>query len=138
MPVNEIYMSNTKTLAILAILTAATLVIGVTFAATTQSAFAAANQKADYSSTDPGNSDNTKDMKKDPGNSSTHPGNSDNTKDKKQDPKGKDKGNNGNTVTEQENEQKGTQSGFDNDFEQSASNVICTHPEGLFACLSTD
>ena len=118
MPVDEIYMNNTKTLAIVAVLTAATLVIGVTFAATTQSAFAAANQKADYSSTDPGNSDNTKD--------------------KKQDPKGKDKGNNGNTVTEQENKQKGIQSGWDNDFEQEGSNLICTHPFDIETCQSTD
>src|SRR6188472_2075946 len=103
MLVDEIYMNNTKTLAIVAVLTAATLVIGVTFAATTQSAFAAA-QKGD----------------------------------KKQDPKGKDRGNNGNTVTEQENEQKGTQSGYDNDFEQEGTNVICTHPHELDTCLSTD
>jgi len=109
MPVNEIYMSNTKTLAIVAVLTAATLVIGVTFAATTQSAFAAAQKGAQ-----------------------------DKKQDKKQDPKGKDRGNNGNTVTEQENKQKGIQSGWDNDFEQEGTNVICTHPEGLFACLSTD
>jgi len=101
MLVDEIYMNNTKTLAIVALLTAATLVIGVTFAATTQSAFAAAQ-------------------------------------DKKQDPKGKDRGNNGNTVTEQENEQKGTQSGHDNDFEQEGTNVICTHPHELDTCLSTD
>ena len=99
MLVDEIYMNNTKTLAIVAVLTAATLVIGVTFAATTQSAFAAA-QKGD----------------------------------KKQDPKGKDRGNNGNTVTEQENEQKGTQSGFDNEFEQTGTNLICTHPEGIIFC----
>ena len=95
MPVDEIYMNNTKTLAIVAVLTAATLVIGVTFAATTQSAFAADQKRG---------------------------------QDKKQDPKGKDSSNNGNTVTKQENEQKGIQSGWDNDFEQSASNVICTHP----------
>jgi hypothetical protein len=95
MPVDEIYMSNTKTLAIVAVLTAATLVIGVTFAATTTpSAFAA--------------------MK--------------GPQDKKQDPKGKDGSNDGNTVTVQANKQKGSQSGFDNDFEQTATNEICTHP----------
>jgi hypothetical protein len=109
MPVDEIYMNNTKTLAIVAVLTAATLVIGVTFAAT-PSAYAAAQKGA---------------------------------QDKKQDPKGKDKvSNNGNTVTEQENKQKGTQSGWDNTFEQEGSNLICTHPEGeLFSsttCQSTD
>jgi hypothetical protein len=108
MPVDEIYMNNTKTLAIVAVLTAATLVVGVTFAATTtQSALA-------YSKGDPG-------------------------KDKKQDPKGKDKvSNNGNTVTKQENEQKGTQSGFDNDFEQTAKNVICTHPEAIGTCFDEE
>ena len=64
MPVNEIYMSNTKTLAIVAVLTAATLVIGVTFAATTQSAFAAAQKGAQDKKQDPkgkdrGNNGNT-------------------------------------------------------------------------------
>jgi hypothetical protein len=83
MPVDEIYMNNTKTLAIVAVLTAATLVLGVTFAAA-PSAFAA---------------------KRDNG-----------------------KGD-GNTVTEQENKQKGIQSGWDNIFEQDATNLICTHPE---------
>jgi hypothetical protein len=38
-------MNNTRTLAIVAILIAATLVVGVTFAATTQSAFAAYGHK---------------------------------------------------------------------------------------------
>jgi hypothetical protein len=95
MPVDDI-MNNTRTLAIVALLTAATLVIGVTFAATTTpSAFAA--------------------MK--------------GPQDKKQDPKGKDGSNDGNTVTVQKNSQKGSQSGHDNSFEQSATNVICTHPE---------
>ena len=116
MPVDEIYMNNTKTLAIVAVLTAATLVIGVTFAAT-PSAYAAAKQKSDYSSTDPGNSGNTKDMKKDPA---------------------RDRSNNGNTVTEQENKQKGIQSGWDNEFEQEGSNLICTHPFAIETCQSTD
>jgi hypothetical protein len=77
-------MNSTRALAIVAVLTAATLVIGVTFAAT-PSAFA----KGD-----------------------------------------------GNTVTIQKNKQKGSQSGFDNDFEQEATNLICTHPDAT--CLSTD
>ena len=84
-------MNNTRTLAIVAVLTAATLVVGVTFAATTHPAFA----------------------------------------DKK-----KDNGNDGNTVTIQANKQKGSQSGYDNDFEQEATNVICTHPDAT--CLNTD
>jgi hypothetical protein len=87
-------MNNTRTLAIVAVLTAATLVIGLTLAAT-PSAFA--------------------DKKKDNGNdrktlASQIQGD-------------------GNTVTIQANKQKGTQSGFDNDFEQTATNEICTHPE---------
>jgi hypothetical protein len=98
MPVDEIYMNNTKSLAIVAVLTAAALVIGVTFAATTTpSAFAA--------------------KKGDPG-------------------KDKNGGNDGNTVTVQKNSQKGSQSGFDNEFEQEATNLICTHPTAT--CLSTD
>ena len=93
-------MNNTRTLAIVAVLTAATLVVGVTLAATTTpSAFA--YKKGD--------------MKKDPK---------------------KDNGNDGNTVTIQANKQKGSQSGYDNDFEQEATNVICTHPDAT--CLNTD
>jgi hypothetical protein len=99
MPVDDI-MNNTRTLAIVALLTAATLVIEVTFAATTTTPSAFAAKKGDHG------------------------------KDKKQDPKGKDNGSNdGNTVTTQVNKQKGSQSGHDNSFEQSATNVICTHPE---------
>jgi hypothetical protein len=113
MPVDEIYMNNTKTLAILAVLTAATLVIGVTFAAT-PSAFAA-KKKDSYSSTDPGNDNQTRVQKKD---------------------QARDGGNDGNTVTEQSNKQKGIQSGWDNEFEQEGTNLICTHPEST--CLSTD
>jgi hypothetical protein len=107
MPVDEIYMNNTRTLAIVAVLTAATLVIGVTFAATTTpSAFAA--KKGDHG------------------------------KDKKQDPKARDGGNDGNTVTVQVNKQKGSQSGHDNSFEQSATNVICTHPGEEYVGVETN
>jgi hypothetical protein len=64
MLVDEIYMSNTKSLAILAVLTAATLVIGVTFAATTTpSAFAykkgPQDKKQDPKGRDGGNDGNT-------------------------------------------------------------------------------
>jgi hypothetical protein len=90
-------MNNTKTLAIVAILTAATLVVGVTFAAT-HSASAYYQKKGD---------------------------------------KGRDNGNeNGNTVTAQINKQKGSVSGWDNDLEQEASNVICTHPGENATCTS--
>ena len=85
-------MNNTRTLAIVAILTAATLVVGVTFAATL-AAFA---------------------YKK----------GGDDRKDKGRDNGSKD----GNTVTIQANKQRGSVSGFDNDLEQEAQNVICTHP----------
>jgi hypothetical protein len=43
--------------------------------------------------------------------------------------KGRDNGSkDGNTVTIQANKQRGSVSGFDNDLEQEAQNVICTHP----------
>jgi hypothetical protein len=92
-------MNNTRTLAIVAVLTAATLVVGVTFAAT-HSALAYLPQKDD------------KRDKKDGGN------------------------NNGNTVTIQANKQKAYQSGWDNDQEQEAENVICTHPGSNATCIS--
>jgi hypothetical protein len=92
-------MNNTKTLAIVAVLTAATLVVGVTFAATTtHSAFA---YKKD-------NGKDRKDMK---------------GKDARDN--GKE---NGNTVTVQADKQKASVSGFDNTLEQEAQNLICTHP----------
>jgi hypothetical protein len=91
-------MNNTRTLAIVAILTAATLVVGVTFAAATHSAFA---YKKD-------NGKDRKDMK---------------GKDARDN--GKE---NGNTVTVQADKQKASVSGFDNTAEQEAQNLICTHP----------
>jgi hypothetical protein len=41
---------------------------------------------------------------------------------------------NGNTVTNQIISQNGKQSGHDNSFEQTATNLICTHPDST--CLS--
>jgi hypothetical protein len=94
-------MNNTKTLAIVAILTAATLVVGVTFAAaTTHSAFA-------YKK------DNGKDRKDMKGKDASDNGNSNS---------------NANTVTVQADKQKASVSGFDNTAEQEAQNLICTHP----------
>jgi hypothetical protein len=93
-------MNNTRTLAIVAILTAATLVVGVTFAATS-AAFA---------------------YKK----------GGDDRKDKGRDNGSKD----GNTVTIQANKQKASVSGFDNDLEQEAQSVICTHPGENATCTS--
>ena len=84
-------MNNTKTLAIVAVLTAATLVVGVTFAATS-AAFAFK--------------------------------------------RGQDNSKNGNTVTIQAEKQKASVSGFDNDLEQEAQNVICTHPGENATCTS--
>jgi hypothetical protein len=84
-------MNNTKTLAIVAVLTAATLVVGLTVSATS-AAFAFK--------------------------------------------KGQDNSKDGNTVTIQANKQKGSVSGFDNDLEQEASNVICTHPGENATCTS--
>jgi hypothetical protein len=75
-------MNNTRTLAIAAIL-AATIVAGITFATTTQSAFAVRRGN--------GNDD-------------------------------------GNTVTAQIDAQKASVSGHDNNLNQEAQNVICTHP----------
>jgi hypothetical protein len=45
------------------------------------------------------------------------------------------KGNgNGNTDTNQKTKQDGTQSGFDNTFEQEGQNLICTHPDDNATC----
>jgi hypothetical protein len=84
-------MNNTKTLAIVAVLTAATLVVGLTVSATS-AAFAFK--------------------------------------------KGQDNSKNGNTVTIQAEKQKASVSGFDNDLEQEAQNVICTHPGENATCTS--
>jgi hypothetical protein len=82
-------MNNTRTLAIVAILTAATLVVGVTFAATSAAfAFKKGHEE------------------------------------------------NGNTDTAQIAKQKASVSGFDNDLDQEALNVICTHPGENATCTS--
>jgi hypothetical protein len=100
-------MNNTKTLAIVAVLIAATLVVGVTFAAaTTHSAFA-------YKK------DNGKDRKDMKGKDARDNGNSNS---------------NANTVTVQADKQKASVSGFDNTAEQEAQNLICTHPSST--CVS--
>jgi hypothetical protein len=84
-------MNNTRTLAIVAVLTAATLVVGLTVSATS-AAFAFK--------------------------------------------KGQDNSKDGNTVTVQASKQKGSVSGFDNDLDQEATNVICTHPGENATCTS--
>ena len=108
-------MNNTRTLAIIAVLTAATLVVGLTVAATmTTSAFA---------------------WKKD-GQDKYMRGGQDDSKKDGQDTYNKDGGGNGNgnTVTVQINKQKAYQSGWDNTQEQEGQNTICTHPSE--SCVS--
>jgi hypothetical protein len=54
---------------------------------------------------------------------------------------GKKKGNgngNGNTDTTQKNKQDGTESGFDNSFEQEGQNLICTHPDDNSNCIQEE
>ena len=91
-------MNNTKTLAIVAVLTAATLVVGLTFAAT------AAHSASAYIQKKPGH-DDEKDKARDGG------GNG-----------------NGNTVTIEKAQNKGFASGWDTSVDQEAENLICTHP----------
>jgi hypothetical protein len=50
--------------------------------------------------------------------------------------RGQDDTKNGNTVTVQASKQKGSVSGFDNDLDQEALNVICTHPGENATCTS--
>ena len=112
-------MNNTKTrtLAIVAVLTAATLVVGLTVAATiTPSAFAGGG-------------------KKDRQDKNIKGGEQDGYKKDRQDKKdrkangGKDNGsNNGNTNTVQVLKQKAKASGKFSIVQQNGQNVICTHP----------
>jgi hypothetical protein len=102
-------MNNTKTkttLTMVAILTAATLVVGVTLAATTHPAAFAYLQKK------PGHDDK---------------------KDKARDGGGNE---NGNTVTALIGQNKGYTSGFDTNLNQEADNTICTHPSTGASCVS--
>jgi hypothetical protein len=104
-------MNNTKTntkttLTIVAILTAATLVVGVTLAATTHPAAFAYYQKK------PGHDDK---------------------KDKAKDGSGNE---NGNTITALIGKNKGYASGFDTNVNQEAENTICTHPGENATCVS--
>jgi hypothetical protein len=98
-------MNNTKTLAVVAVLMAATLVVG-TFVtvATTQSAFAYAKK--------PRQDDNKKTRDNGSGNR------------------------NGNTVTVEECENRGSASGFDTALDQECENLICTHPGTGATCVS--
>ena len=119
--------TRTRTLAIVAVLTAATLVVG-TFAATTmaQSAFAGGKKVKQQDRYMKGEQDS---YKKGP------PPQQDNnkTRDNGNDDGGGGNGN-GNTVIIQANKQKASQSGWDNTQEQEGQNTICTHPST--SCVS--
>jgi hypothetical protein len=100
-------MNNTNTLAIVAVLMAATLVVGTfaTVATTTQSALAYTKK--------PLQDDNKK------------------TRDN-----GSRNGNgNGNTVTIEECKNRGSSSGFDTALDQECENLICTHPGENATCV---
>jgi hypothetical protein len=110
-------MNNTRTLAIVAVLTAATLVVGLTVAATmTTSAFAWKKDGQDKYMR--GGQD---DSKKD-GQDTYNKGTRDNGND------GGSGNQNGNTVTILKAQNKGFASGFDTAVNQEAENTICTHP----------
>jgi hypothetical protein len=121
--------TRTRTLAIVAVFIAATLVVG-TFAATTmaQSAFAGGKKVKQQDRYMKGEQDS---YKKGP------PPQQDNNK-TRDNGNNKDDGSggngNGNTVTVQANKQKGSQSGWDNTQEQEGQNTICTHPST--SCVS--
>jgi hypothetical protein len=106
-------MTNTRTLAIVAVLTAATLVVGLTVAAATPSAFAG-GYKERHDKYMKGGQDGYKKGKQTNGNDGANA--------------------NGNTVTVQTNAQKGKVSGHDNTLEQEAQNLIFTHPSST--CVS--
>jgi hypothetical protein len=109
-------MSNTRILAIVAVLTAATLVVGLTVATTmTSSAFAWKKERQDKYVKRGQN-----DYKKDGQNS---------YKKGRQANGGKDNGSgNGNTNTAQILKQNAKASGKNSLVEQNGQNVICTHP----------
>jgi hypothetical protein len=113
-------MNNTKTLAIVAVLTAATLVVGLTVAAATPSAFAGGNKERQDKYMK-GEQDGYKKVKQDSYKKNTYK--------KGIQTNGNDGAKaNGNTLTVQAAKQHGIVSGFDNTAEQEAENTICTHP----------
>jgi hypothetical protein len=113
-------LNNTKTRAIVAVLTAATLVVGLTVAATmTPSAFAGGGKKDGQDKYMRGGGQNG--YKKD-GQDTYKKGTRDNGNDGGSDSR------NGNTVTILKADNKGSTSGFDTTVNQEADNTICTHP----------
>ena len=111
-------MNNTRTLAIVAVLTAATLVVGLTVAATmTTSAFAGGKKDGQDKYIRGGQDGYKKD-----GQDTYKKGTRDNGNDGGSDSR------NGNTVTILKADNKGSTSGFDTTVNQEAGNTICTHP----------
>ena len=111
-------MNNTKTLAIVAVLTAATLVVGLTVAATMTTSASAGGKRYGQDKYMKGGQDSYKKDGKDTYNKGTR----DN---------GNDSGSgnqNGNTVTILKAQNKGSASGWDTSVNQEADNTICTHP----------
>ena len=126
-------MNNTKTLAIVAVLTAATLVVGLTVAATmTTSAFAWKKDGQDKYMR--GGQDSYKKDGQDKymrGGQDGYKKDGQDTYKKRTRDNGNDGGSdsgNGNTVTILKADNKGSTSGFDTTVNQEADNTICTHP----------
>ena len=117
-------MNNTRTLAIVAVLTAATLVVGLTAAATmTTSAFAGGYGQDKYMK---GGQDS---YKKD-GHDKYNQGTRDNRND------GGSGNQNGNTITALKCKNKGSASGWDTTTNQECENLICTHPSSDGTCVT--
>jgi len=118
-------MNSTKTtLAIVAVLTAATLVVGLTAAATmTTSVFAGGYGQDKYMK---GGQDSYKKDGKDKYNQGTR----DNRND------GSSGNQNSNTVTIMKCKNKGSSSGWDTTTNQECENLICTHPGSDGTCVS--
>ena len=122
-------MNSTKTtLAIVAVLTAATLVVGLTVAATmTSSAFAGGSKRYGQDKYMKGGGQDS--YKKD-GQDKYNQGTRDN---------GNDSGSgnqNGNTITALKCQNKGSTSGWDSTTNQECENLICTHPGSDGTCVS--
>src|SRR5512133_909953 len=121
-------MNNTRTLAIVAVLTAATLVVGLTVAATmTTSAFAGGKKDGQDKYMRGGQDGYKKDGK--------------DTYDKGTRDNGNNGGSgnqNGNTVTILKADNKGFTSGVDTAVNQEADNTICTHPSTNFVSEGSD
>jgi hypothetical protein len=137
-------MNNTRTLAIVAVvLTAATLVVGLTAAATmTTSAFAGGGKGYGQDKYMKGGQDSYKkdgqdkymkggqDSYKKDGQDKYNQGTRDNGND------GGSGNQNGNTVTVEKCQNKGSASGFDTTTNQECENTICTHPGSDGTCVS--